>query len=156
MVFLDYKGGAYHGSVKTVKKKQRKGSQAKVRKQLIPHGRGTFIFKGIRYEGMFKDGFESGFGTIYWPDGNSYEGYFVNGRPNAELLQAFHENTRLKSEALRHEALIMNHKDDIAIEKETSMALALALDRCQEKLDRVYDLGVSGATEAQLYQARFL
>jgi hypothetical protein len=158
MTLIQYKGGVYNGSVKSVKKKGGKKLKAtKAIKQMIPHGRGTFTFHNeIKYVGEFKNGVEHGYGTMTWSDGTTFSGSFQHGRPEAKLLKAFHECYALKDKVLVQQDLINDCLDDLDLEKEKSMAIALCLDKSQERLEMLYNLArCHGANVTELNAIRF-
>ena len=164
MVSISYCGGRYEGSIKYVTKKKKKGKKASARKyEMIPHGKGVFKINGMRFEGRFRNGVED-VGTITWPDGTSYFGCFRNGYPDPTILQYYQRYEMLKkrvkimeSELILKQAKLDDSNDDLNIEKETTMAVSLALDRCQTKLQRVYEYAsqLDGVNVAELHNICF-
>ena len=142
-----YHGGVYRGNIKFVKMKPRRGKKKGRARQykMVPHGRGTFSYNGMTFDGMFRDGFED-VGTLTWPDGSSFIGKFNGGFPEPKVLQSHHQNCILKrgmktlqSNLALKQAEVDEYKQDLDIEKETTMAVALSLDRCQAKLQRIFE-----------------
>jgi hypothetical protein len=142
-----YHGGFYRGNIKLVKMKPRRGKmKGKTRLCKIPHGLGVYTYDGMRFDGMFRDGFEEE-GTLIWPDGSSFVGKFNGGYPEPKILLNYNENSMLKrrvkklqSNLALAEAELLEYKEDLDIEKETTMAVALTLDRCQAKLQRLMEI----------------
>jgi hypothetical protein len=143
MACFRYADGLYCGAVKFVPKKQTKGKKATCRKQkMIPHGFGSLVIDGVKYTGWFRNGFEEGRGELSWPDGTSFTGTFKGGRPNPTILQNFHQSCLLKKRIKALQATIaskdielLDCKEDLDIEREKTMDVALALDKCQTNLD---------------------
>lgn len=92
-----YHGGVYRGNIKFVKMKPRRGKKKGRARQhkMVPHGRGTYAYNGMTFDGMFRDGFED-VGTLTWPDGSSFIGEFNGGFPEPKVLQSHHQNCILK------------------------------------------------------------
>jgi|EP00985_Skeletonema_marinoi_P023868 hypothetical protein len=147
MVSFPYHGGVYEGHIILVKKRPNGKKKARAQKyKMIPHGRGIYKFNGMVFNGIFRDGFED-VGRLTWPDGTSFVGKFNAGYPEPKVLQSLHENCLLKkrikelqSKLIFKQAEHDDSKVDLDIEKETTMAVALTLDRCQTKLARVFEL----------------
>lgn len=160
-----YQGGTYRGNVKFVRMKPsgRKGRARQLK--MIPHGRGTYIYDGMTFNGTFRDGFED-VGTLTWPDGSSFVGKFNGGFPEPKVLKFYHSNCILKSKIqtlqkkldrkqaevddynahlVLAQAEVEEYKEDLDVEKDTTMQVALTLDRCQAKLRRIFEF----ATEHQ-------
>ena len=119
---------------------------------MIPHGFGSLVIDGVRYTGWFRNGFEEGRGELSWPDGSSFTGTFKGGRPNPTILQNFHQSCLLKKRIKALQATmalkdikLQDCKEDLDIEREKTMDVALALDKCQTNLDH------SQANLKQLY-----
>lgn len=147
MVSFPYHGGVYEGHIKLVKNKANGKKKARARKyKMIPHGRGIYKFNGMVFNGIFRDGFED-VGRLTWPDGTSFVGKFNAGYPEPKVLQSLHDKCLLKkqikelqSKLIFKQAELDDSIEDLDIEKETTMALALTLDRCQAKMERVFEL----------------
>lgn len=166
MVSMPYKGGTYNGSVKLVNKKQNsvaKKRTARVHK-MIPHGSGSLEFNGVKYSGNFRNGFEEGLGTLTWTDGSSFVGSFKGGHPEPKILRDYHQSCVLKDQVkalqvslARKQKELDECKQDLDIEKETTMAVALSLDRCQSKSQELYEFALSqeGINVAQLNAIHF-
>ena len=164
MASFPYLGGHYDGNFKRVRKKKVKGKKATARQyDMIPHGSGVFTINGMRFEGRFRNGFED-VGKIIWPDGTSYFGSFRHGYPEPSILQDYHRSKTLKdrakqveSELILKQAQLEDSNEDLNIEKETTMNVALALDRCQAKLRRVFEYAseLEGVNVAELHQICF-
>ena len=161
---IPYHGGLYHGSTKAVKKKQ--GKKHTIIK-VIPHGAGCLTFNDIHYDGGFRNGFEDGKGKLTWPDGTTFIGSFKEGRPHPKV---FHLVRALKDKVKNFEASdalqqfdLEECKEDLALEKDRVMDVALALDRCQsrlehseKKLHRLYEFARSeGMNVDMLNEIRF-
>lgn len=159
-----YHGGLYKGKAKRVKTKPKnKGKPLAKRYKMIPDGAGTYSYGGVTFKGIFKNGYESK-GTITWPNGATFTGNFINGFPEPCVLRSHHQNAELKKQITKLRADVsakqseaQSLKEDVELEQESSMAIALALDRCQTKLQRVYEFAASqeGMDIAQLNSLRF-
>jgi hypothetical protein len=168
MTLLQYKGGIYDGPTKSVKRKQGKNVYYKDR---IPHGKGTYTFvNDVEYSGDFRNGLEHGAGKLTWADGTTFSGTFRYGRPEAKLLKAFHDYCTLKGKVMAQQGMIEECKEtlslqqteieeckeDILYEQEKSMAIAVCLDKSQERVELLYNLGRShGADISQLNAIRY-
>jgi hypothetical protein len=164
MVSFQYCGGLYVGSVKYVSKTKKSGKKVRARRyDMIPHGHGVFTIDGMRFEGRFRNGYEE-LGKLTWPDGKSYFGRFNSGYPEPKILQHYHQTEVLKdslkhtqSELILKQAQLDDVKETLDIERETTMAVALALDRCQSKLRRVFEFAseLNGVNAAELHNICF-
>lgn len=134
MVIIPYKGGKYVGEVRCKKKLKAKGRRTK----LIPHGMGTYIYDGVTYIGGFRQGYEDGVGRIIWPDGSSFSGTFKGGLPQATVLQYVQKNHKLKASVEKLESALTDCREDLVLEQEKSMDIALCLDNCQRRVDMLY------------------
>jgi hypothetical protein len=77
-------GYRYEGQVRT-------GTKTK-------HGRGVATYKGansgMRYEGEWQDGRQSGLGVYTWPGGRRYEGEFKDGERSGQGVQVWPDGER--------------------------------------------------------------
>ena len=169
-----YNGGSYNGCVRKTKAKvSNGGGKAKARQhRFIPHGWGTFKFKDVSYTGFFRDGFEHGWGRVTWPNGDTYECYFRQGRPEAASLKLIKEAKQLRAQVSALKAIkkassklikdskqlraqvselkesLIESQDDLSLEQEKTMQMALALDREQGRCQALYNLALSVGIDA--------
>eukprot|EP01129_Flabellula_baltica_P009168 TRINITY_DN3700_c0_g1_i2.p1 TRINITY_DN3700_c0_g1~~TRINITY_DN3700_c0_g1_i2.p1 ORF type:complete len:678 (-),score=113.43 TRINITY_DN3700_c0_g1_i2:53-2086(-) len=67
----------------TLPEGQYKGSFIKNHGMTLPHGEGELIYHSTqhRYIGYFQSGKREGAGQFFWRDGDSFDGFFVDGKP---------------------------------------------------------------------------
>lgn len=150
-----YHGGVYSGQIKFAKKNKSGREKTCARQsRMIPHGKGTFTYRGVTFNGVFRNGYEER-GKLSWPDGTTFIGNFNSGFPEPKVLKSYHQKCVLKkrilflqSELLLKQAQIEDLKDDLDIEKETTSAVSLSLDRCQSKLQRLFEFASARGVDA--------
>jgi len=146
---IHYCGGLYNGSVRKAKSSSRKKGKGMAKHRFIPHGWGFYEFKGdIKYTGWFRDGFEHGWGRLTWSNGDTYGCYFSKGRPEATLLKLVKEAKKLKTKVSKLTASLMESQDNLSLEEEKTMQVALSLDRAQERCEALHYLALSAGVDA--------
>ncbi len=159
---IAYQGGVYEGSVRCVKSKRR-------HRLFIPHGRGRFEIDDVKYIGQFKNGYEDGWGYMIWSTGETLRCHFRGGRPVPHVLRSVHQvqytrrlNLQLQSElnnCRSENAQLRADLDDctdrLELEQERTMDVALALDRAQGHLQRIYEAAIAGADAGELQNIRY-
>ena len=104
-----------------------------------------------RYIGNFRNGYEHGYGKLIWANGDVYECYFRHGRPEATSLKFVHEKARARISKLN--SSLAECQNDLSLESEKTMQLALALDRTQERCQTMYDIALSAGADASVLNA---
>ena len=107
-----------------------------------------------RYFGYFRNGFEHGRGTLIWANGDSYTCHFKNGRPEASSLKFVHAKAKAQISELK--SSLIDCQEDLSLEKDKTMQLALSLDRAQDRCQALYTLAISaGADIRELNAIRY-
>ncbi len=146
---INYCGGLYDGSVRKAKSSSnRKGKQA-AKHRFMPHGWGFYEFKGdVSYTGYFHNGFEHGWGRLTWSTGDTYECYFRKGRPEATSLKLVKKAKKLKTQVSKLTASLIETQENLSLEEEKTMQVALSLDRAQDRCQALYNLALSAEVDA--------
>jgi hypothetical protein len=99
-----------------------------------------------RYIGYFRNGFEHGWGRLIWANGDVYDCYFKHGRPEASSLKFVHAKAKAQIKELK--SSLVECQEDLNLENEKTMQLALSLDRAQDRCQAMYALALSAGVDA--------
>jgi hypothetical protein len=99
-----------------------------------------------RYIGYFRNGFEHGWGRLIWANGDVYDCYFKHGCPEASCLKFVHAKAKAQIKQLK--SSLVECQEDLNLENEKTMQLALSLDRAQDRSQAMYAPALSAGVDA--------